>query len=455
MACSASTKAARPPDFWASAMTCRAKVVFPLDSGPKISMILPRGRPPTPRARSSASAPVEMAGTFGLSSSPILMMDPLPNCRSIWVTAASIALLLSNASSTGRVRRVLQRDRNYPGEIILQAEYPPKGFLPRVPLGSARGLERVVLLQHLAGVPQRPDVLAVDLDGDGAGVSGPDADHAAGLEGARETGRGHLLEDRLRIRADPDPGRSALHLDADGQAARGSVTLRSPCRLHGRGDPLGLWGVRGGGGADVQADKVEGADEGGDDQDRHHDGDERGPGKLALLGAGYAARADDGAIEVAPGSRVAQSPLPARLLAGAELLGEPVPVEAEKVCVGLEEAPGVDGVRQDRVVVALEAVKVALADLGSPLGLFEGEPLVLARPLEDGPDLALRGTGSVLAFYHFDLEPTTEATSLRRRARPNRRRRRTSIRGRVTTPRRPGSWSPRRGPRCPCARGRR
>ena len=59
-ACSASMKAAMPPAFWASATTCRASVVLPLDSGPKISMMRPRGMPWPPRAMSSERLPVEM-----------------------------------------------------------------------------------------------------------------------------------------------------------------------------------------------------------------------------------------------------------------------------------------------------------------------------------------------------------------------------------------------------------
>src|SRR5881392_3356038 len=42
-ACSASMNAASPPVIWASAMMCSDSVVLPDDSGPKISMILPRG----------------------------------------------------------------------------------------------------------------------------------------------------------------------------------------------------------------------------------------------------------------------------------------------------------------------------------------------------------------------------------------------------------------------------
>ena len=53
-------------------------VDLPDDSGPKISTTLPRGRPPTPRARSTASDPVEMASTFMVPFSPIFMIEPLP-----------------------------------------------------------------------------------------------------------------------------------------------------------------------------------------------------------------------------------------------------------------------------------------------------------------------------------------------------------------------------------------
>ena len=50
-------KATTPPRAWASAMTCWQTVVLPDDSGPKISVIRPRGMPPTPSARSSAIEP--------------------------------------------------------------------------------------------------------------------------------------------------------------------------------------------------------------------------------------------------------------------------------------------------------------------------------------------------------------------------------------------------------------
>ena len=58
-ACSASMKAAVPPIFCISAMTCKVSVVLPDDSGPYISIIRPRGSPPTPSAISSPKEPVE------------------------------------------------------------------------------------------------------------------------------------------------------------------------------------------------------------------------------------------------------------------------------------------------------------------------------------------------------------------------------------------------------------
>ena len=54
-----------PPFFCASAMTCSASVVLPELSGPKISMMRPRGRPPMPSAISSPSEPVEIDFDLG------------------------------------------------------------------------------------------------------------------------------------------------------------------------------------------------------------------------------------------------------------------------------------------------------------------------------------------------------------------------------------------------------
>src|SRR6186997_2800670 len=84
-------KATTPPRFCASARTCWQSVVLPDDSGPKISVIRPRGTPPTPTARSSAIDPVGIESTACRSAVPSFMMEPRPNCFSIDRMAASTA----------------------------------------------------------------------------------------------------------------------------------------------------------------------------------------------------------------------------------------------------------------------------------------------------------------------------------------------------------------------------
>ncbi len=84
--------AATPPRRWASAMTCWQTVVLPDDSGPKISVIRPRGMPPTPSARSRAIEPVGMKSTCCRAVAPSFMIEPVPNCFSIERIAASTAL---------------------------------------------------------------------------------------------------------------------------------------------------------------------------------------------------------------------------------------------------------------------------------------------------------------------------------------------------------------------------
>src|SRR5579872_1821756 len=89
-----------PPSFCASAITCRATVVLPLDSGPKISTTLPRGKPPIPRAASKEMEPVEMNAIGTMASlAPSRMIEPRPNCFSIWDSARSMAFDLSTFSS--------------------------------------------------------------------------------------------------------------------------------------------------------------------------------------------------------------------------------------------------------------------------------------------------------------------------------------------------------------------
>ncbi len=75
-------------------MTCSVRVVLPELSGPYISTTRPRGKPPIPKAISSPSDPVEIAGMASRGWSPIFMTEPLPNWRSIWVSAALSAFFL-------------------------------------------------------------------------------------------------------------------------------------------------------------------------------------------------------------------------------------------------------------------------------------------------------------------------------------------------------------------------
>src|SRR5947208_2559886 len=92
-------KAAMPPFFCASAITWSAMVVLPDDSGPKISLMRPRGKPPTPRAASSEIEPVEITDTGTMASfDPNRRIEPLPNCFSIWPRARSKARARSFSS---------------------------------------------------------------------------------------------------------------------------------------------------------------------------------------------------------------------------------------------------------------------------------------------------------------------------------------------------------------------
>ncbi len=77
-------------------MACRATVVLPDASGPKTSITLPLGNPPTPRAISNAIEPLGITSTALMSASPILMMAPLPYSFSSCANAAFRAFCLSD-----------------------------------------------------------------------------------------------------------------------------------------------------------------------------------------------------------------------------------------------------------------------------------------------------------------------------------------------------------------------
>ena len=131
-------KAATPPRRWASAMTCWQIVVLPDDSGPKISVIRPRGMPPTPRARSSAIEPVGITSIAWMAAEPSFMIEPVPNCfsiariaadtalpRSAWARSSALSLPLRSSAARSPViamgssrscRMVLDRQVALPGE---------------------------------------------------------------------------------------------------------------------------------------------------------------------------------------------------------------------------------------------------------------------------------------------------------------------------------------------------
>jgi hypothetical protein len=58
------------------------------------------GQPPIPSAMSRASAPVGIDSMFMCRFSPMRMIEPLPNCFSIWPSAASRALARSSVAIT-------------------------------------------------------------------------------------------------------------------------------------------------------------------------------------------------------------------------------------------------------------------------------------------------------------------------------------------------------------------
>src|SRR5215208_7528035 len=102
-------------------------------------MTRPLGTPPTPSARSSARAPVEIEATLGSPSSPMRMIEPLPNWRSICDIAASIALFLLPATlrsitrytpSFSRVSRVplAHLPRDYPSENSIYYDETLRNF---------------------------------------------------------------------------------------------------------------------------------------------------------------------------------------------------------------------------------------------------------------------------------------------------------------------------------------
>src|SRR3954453_13285556 len=152
-----------PPFFCASDSRWYSSVVLPDDSGPNTSTIRPRGMPPTPSAMSSESAPVGIASTrTAASSSPIRMIEPLPNWRSICESApfraASRALAAFSCSLSAMdisAPRSLGIDRlradadgtRPPGKPLSPDEsarelHPLERLVPRPARGKMRAIQR-------------------------------------------------------------------------------------------------------------------------------------------------------------------------------------------------------------------------------------------------------------------------------------------------------------------------
>src|SRR3989441_1711460 len=157
-ACSASMYAAAPPCRCELATTCRASVVLPLDSGPKISLTRPRGMPPIPIAASRLIAPVGIASTRTRGESdPIRMMAPLPQLFSIWVMARFSALRRSSVSlGVSGVSAITILDIGAWASLGWRPEYKPKVGLP--PSGTERVRQMLQLVAR-----QRDAVEAVDV----------------------------------------------------------------------------------------------------------------------------------------------------------------------------------------------------------------------------------------------------------------------------------------------------
>jgi len=110
-------------------------------AGPKISVILPRGMPPTPSARSSAIEPVGIESTCCRSAEPSFMIAPRPNCFSIADRAASTALPRS-ASARSAVRSSVIAIRSSRSSSIVPIR---QRSLPRWRPSGRSGFFRVVL----------------------------------------------------------------------------------------------------------------------------------------------------------------------------------------------------------------------------------------------------------------------------------------------------------------------
>src|ERR1700683_2743893 len=127
-------------------------VVFPEDSGPKISTTRPRGKPPTPSAASKEIAPVEITAMGTMASfDPRRMIEPLPNCFSICANARSIALLRSSAmkDAPSRITGCVYRQIRYADRSEEKANLVKVGGKGSQ-IGAGSPLERTAVPRRIA-----------------------------------------------------------------------------------------------------------------------------------------------------------------------------------------------------------------------------------------------------------------------------------------------------------------
>src|SRR5436305_12193054 len=137
-------KAAIPPCFCASAITCKAMVVLPEDSGPKTSTTRPRGKPPMPRAASKEMAPVEITDIGTMASfEPKRMIEPLPNCFSICANARSTALFRSSVAAITAPQEFSNADYTLKSSKIANKKRSSSGTRQNQPFHAFQVLFRV------------------------------------------------------------------------------------------------------------------------------------------------------------------------------------------------------------------------------------------------------------------------------------------------------------------------
>src|SRR2546428_2381125 len=92
----------------------------------------PRGKPPTPSARSTAIEPVEITSIFSSAAAPSFMIEPFPNCFSICRIAWSIARVFSDTATShlliapqkGRRRLASRRRHQFRWGVLGGGEAP-------------------------------------------------------------------------------------------------------------------------------------------------------------------------------------------------------------------------------------------------------------------------------------------------------------------------------------------